>query len=232
VVGAGRHVGPPAGALLAALDGHRGEPATTPRADARSQSAAIANPADFCHLATLCAQQGGWPADIDAALAALPSLLAVSGDCARPGLYEFPADVTIAEILGAAGAGKARAVQVGGIAAPFTLADAFARPLTAAERAGDGTFIVYGPQRNLLREARGIMALFQERSCGQCTPCRNGLAVLLANADSLLRGERPAQSNREIISLGETVHLASKCPLGQAAPVAFLSVMERIAAHR
>lgn len=226
-VGLGEHIGRQADALLAALHGERGEPALAGERGAYGVSATLVqDPATLARIAGLCARQSAWPTDLDAALAATPELYSVSGDCARPGLYEFAPTTTVADLLRAAAGGDARAVQIGGLAAPFTLAAQFDQPL-GQSAAGDGAVIVYGPGRNLLEIARQILTLFAESSCGQCTPCRNGIPVLIENAEALLRGNRAPQSQRELCALAETIQRASRCPLGQAAPTAFLSLFRQ-----
>ena len=40
----------------------------------------------------------------------------VSGDCARPGVYELPLGITVAELLREVGGEGAKAVQIGGAA--------------------------------------------------------------------------------------------------------------------
>ena len=66
----------------------------------------------------------GWPASSPrastgsrasgTAASAGRKLFSVSGDCARPGVYEFPFGITIAELLEEVGGENAKAVQVGG----------------------------------------------------------------------------------------------------------------------
>ncbi len=68
--------------------------------------------------------------------------------------------------------------------------------------------------------ALNLMRFFEDESCGQCTPCRNGTekAVQLmsdAKWNPALLGE-----------LAEVMGQASICGLGQAAPNPLLSVLK------
>jgi [NiFe] hydrogenase diaphorase moiety large subunit len=65
-----------------------------------------------------------------------------------------------------------------------------------------------------------------EESCGQCTPCREGNAKLLEGVEMLEKGECSTGYLNELLKLGETMQVASKCGLGQSSPNAFLSIME------
>jgi formate dehydrogenase len=67
--------------------------------------------------------------------------------------------------------------------------------------------------------ALNLMKFFEDESCGQCTPCRNGTekAVKLMSASSW---------NKDVLAdLGQVMADASICGLGQAAPNPLKSVM-------
>jgi [NiFe] hydrogenase diaphorase moiety large subunit len=78
----------------------------------------------------------------------------------------------------------------------------------------------------MLDVAINFMEFFCEESCGQCTPCRVGTETLLEGLDMLEAGTCSMKYLRELISLGETMQVASKCGLGQSAPNAFLSIVK------
>jgi [NiFe] hydrogenase diaphorase moiety large subunit len=86
--------------------------------------------------------------------------------------------------------------------------------------------IVFGKHRNMLRVAKNFLEFFVEESCGQCTPCRDGNVKLLDTVESLERGTCSMRQLREVIALGETMQVASKCGLGQSSPNAFLSIIK------
>ena len=64
-----------------------------------------------------------------------------------------------------------------------------------------------------------LMRFFEDESCGQCTPCRNGtsMAVKLMKQKSW---------NKELLTeLSKTMNKASICGLGQAAPNPLQSII-------
>ena len=81
------------------------------------------------------------------------------------------------------------------------------------------------PQINLLEAAKDILAYFHDASCGQCTPCRNGIPVLIKSLQPAVKNSKKKKSLSEMRSLAETIQLTSKCSLGQCAPNAYLSIL-------
>jgi [NiFe] hydrogenase diaphorase moiety large subunit len=76
----------------------------------------------------------------------------------------------------------------------------------------------------MLQVARNFLEFFVDESCGQCTPCREGVPKLLEGVRMLQQGVCSMAYLKELCSLGETMRLASKCGLGQSAPNAFVSI--------
>ena len=75
-------------------------------------------------------------------------------------------------------------------------------------------------QDDVKAAALNLMRFFEDESCGQCTPCRNGTekAVQLMS-----RGIWDAALLSEV---AEVMGQASICGLGQAAPNSLLSVLK------
>ena len=59
------------------------------------------------------------------------------------------------------------------------------------------------------------MEFFVEESCGQCTPCRIGNIKLLEGVEKVEAGDCALSYITELIELGKSMQLASKCGLGQ-----------------
>ena len=78
----------------------------------------------------------------------------------------------------------------------------------------------------MLDVARNFLEFFVEESCGQCTPCREGNAILLEGVELLAQGVCSMKYLKDLCSLGESMQLASKCGLGQSSPNAFLSIVK------
>ncbi|MDP7286918.1 MAG: NADH-ubiquinone oxidoreductase-F iron-sulfur binding region domain-containing protein [Phycisphaerae bacterium] len=152
--------------------------------------------------------------------------MSISGDCANPGVYEFPLGVSIADVLAAVGAENSKAVQIGGASGQCIPASQFDRKIAFEDVATGGSVIVFGPDRDMLDVVDNFMEFFVEESCGQCTPCREGNEKLLEGVKMLAAGKCSMKYLNELCSLGRTMQVASKCGLGQSSPNAFLSVVE------
>jgi [NiFe] hydrogenase diaphorase moiety large subunit len=152
-------------------------------------------------------------------------IFSVSGDCRRPGVYELPLGLTVAELLKEVGGEDAKAVQVGGAAGQCVPAREFGRSIAFEDIPTGGSVIVFGPQRDMLEVLKNFLEFFVDESCGQCTPCRCGNPKLLEGVELLRNGACSMAYLKELCALGETMQVASKCGLGQSSPNAFLSVV-------
>jgi [NiFe] hydrogenase diaphorase moiety large subunit len=150
----------------------------------------------------------------------------VSGDVARPGVYEFPLGVPISEVLDAAGAERAQAAIVGGAAGTCVPATEFSRTISYEDVSTGGAVIVIGEHRDLLDVVENLQAFFVNESCGQCTPCRIGNIRLLAGIRDLRQGQCGPERLDDLVALGQTMRMTSKCGLGQSSPNVFCSMVK------
>jgi [NiFe] hydrogenase diaphorase moiety large subunit len=220
----GDYIGREPSALTAMLNGFR------PEYEAALPPAAwsyLIRPVDYFLKAAVVAADAFLPIDdLDSQIAQSPTIVSVSGDCAQSGVYEVKDGATIADLLKRVGGEDAYAVQVGGMSAGLTLSEDFDRPITKEALAQTASVIVYGPDANLAEAARDILRYFHDASCGQCTPCRNGIPVLVKSLQPVPANKKKQTSRSELRSLAETIQLTSKCSLGQNAPNAYLSILD------
>ena len=114
-------------------------------------------------------------------------IFSVSGDVALPGNYEVPMGTPFAKLLELAGGvqgGALKAVIPGGSSAPILPAsimmditmdyDAIAK---AGSMLGSGAVIVLNDTRCMVKSLQRLSAFYMHESCGQCTPCREGLVT-------------------------------------------------------
>jgi len=229
-LGAGAYVCGEETALIESLEGHRGEPRNRPPYPVDTgfclRPTIVNNVEPLAWAACVLARGAQWFKSHGTQASTGRKLLSVSGDCARPGVYELPLGVTVAELLQEVGATDAKGVQVGGAAGIMVPPTEFERRLAFEDIATGGSIIVFGPGRDMLQVAHNFLEFFVEESCGQCTPCREGNAKLLEGVELLQAGRCSSDYLCELESLGETMQLASKCGLGQTSPNAFLSIVK------
>jgi [NiFe] hydrogenase diaphorase moiety large subunit len=228
-MGAGAYVCGEETALIESLEGHRGEPRNRPPFPVNTgflgQPTIVNNVETLASVSAILANGAAWFKAIGTETSSGFKLFSVSGDCGAPGVYEFPLGLTVDDLLAAVGGAGAKAVQIGGASGVCVPASAFGRRIAFEDLATGGSVIVFGQGRDMLRVAKNFMEFFVEESCGQCTPCRAGNAKLLEGIEMLERGACSSAYLNELLALGETMQLASKCGLGQSSPNAFVSIM-------
>ncbi len=136
----------------------------------------------------------------------------VSGDCLNSGVYELPDDWTVEKILKETGNYPKFDffVQVGGDASGEVLNNKqLNKPASGA-----GSITIYNAKKYKPEEMlKKWIGFFVNESCGQCTPCREGVYRLneIINSDNL--------DWRLIEELLNNLDEASFCGLGSVVPV-------------
>lgn len=229
-MGAGAYVCGEETALIESLEGRRGEPRNRPPFPVISgfndAPTTVNNVETFAWVAAILAKGADWFAAIGTDKSTGPKLLSISGDVARPGVYEFPLGVPIADVLAAAGGENAKAAIVGGASGECVPAAEFGRAISYEDVSTGGAVIVLGPDRDLLEVLENLQWFFVNESCGQCTPCRVGNIKLLEGIQMLRRGECTAEHLQDLMGLSGTMQITSKCGLGQTSPNVFLSIIK------
>ncbi len=229
-LGAGAYICGEETALIESMEGMRGEPRDRPPYPVTDgylhKPTAVLNVETLAWIPAIILNGSKWFGEFGTEKSAGLKLFSVSGDCEHPGVYEFPMGVTIAEILKEAGGENAKAVQVGGAAGECVPAADFSRRLCFEDVPPGGSIIVFSDKHDMLEIVENFLEFFVDESCGQCTPCREGNGKLLEGVELLKKGKCSTAHLEELIRLGQSMKLASKCGLGQTSPNAFLSICE------
>jgi [NiFe] hydrogenase diaphorase moiety large subunit len=229
-MGAGAYICGEETALIEALEGFRGEPRNRPPFPVNTGflgRPSVVNNVETLASAACILQKGAdwWKAKGTANSTGI-KIFSVSGDCGKPGVYEFPMGITVAQLLKEVGGEGAKAVQVGGASGLCIPASQFQRAIAFEDIPTGGSIIVFGQQRDMLDVLHNFLDFFVDESCGQCTPCRLGNRKLLEGVELLMEGKCSMAYLQELCALGDTMQIASKCGLGQSSPSAFLSVVK------
>ena len=228
-LGAGAYVCGEETALLESLEGKRGTPRIRPPFPVTHGylgRPTVVNNVETLAKCCLIALHGGAAfAATGTAQSSGTKLLSVSGDCARPGVYEFPFGVSIGQVLEACGAQDTIAVQVGG-AAGITLAPyEFGRRVAFEDVPTAGAFMVFDSSRDMFDVAHNFVRFFAHESCGFCTPCRVGCVQLADTADRLVQGHAGPRDVARLQETGRLMQRLSHCGLGQTAAHPLLDVI-------
>ncbi len=155
----------------------------------------------------------------------------VSGRVKSPGVKLAPAGITVTELIeeycgGMAEGHSFKAYLPGGASGGILPAAKGDIPLDFDTLQPEGCFIgsaavvILSDRDDMKAVALNLMRFFEDESCGQCTPCRNGTEKAVA----LMR--QPKWDAPLLKELSAVMMDASICGLGQAAPNPLLSVMK------
>jgi len=230
-LGAGAYVCGEESALIESLEGKRGVPRNRPPYPVTNgflnQPTVVNNVETFASAALIAAKGGDWYRGIGTAKSAGTKLLSVSGDVARPGIYEYPFGVTIRQVLEDAGAADTQAVQVSGPSGICVADNEFERRIAFEDIPTAGAFMVFDRSRDMFEVARNFAQFFAHESCGFCTPCRVGTTLLRNLMDKIGEGHGTQVDITEIFRLARLLQTASHCGLGHTAPHPLLDTLEK-----
>jgi NADH:ubiquinone oxidoreductase subunit F (NADH-binding) len=165
-----------------------------------------------------------------------PKLFCVSGDVAKPGLYEVPFGVTLRELLkmagGVADKKSLKAVLFGGAAGAFATANHLDVKMTfedlraAGLPLGSGVVMVFDETRDIRDVLKRLGKFFAHESCGKCYPCQMGTQRQMEILNRVASGGILEGDFVRLQDVGWTMTEASLCGLGQTAASAVLSAMK------
>lgn len=232
LLGSGAYVCGEETALIESLEGNRGEPRNRPPFPVNTGymgNPTVVNNVETCVAVVHIVLKGAqWFKKIGTERSAGTKLISVSGDCEKPGVYEIRFGTSINEVLKMSAAKNTKAVQIGGASGACMWEKDFDRQISFEDIPTGGAVIIFDKSRDMMDVAGNFLRFFEEESCGQCTPCREGIPVLIEIWERS-RKEGLSEKDRAVLrSLAETMRLASKCGLGQSSPNAFLSIVDTI----
>lgn len=229
-LGSGAYVCGEETALIESLEGHRGEARNKPPFPVNTgymgYPTTVNNVETFATVCHIVTKGGEWYKEHGTDKSTGSKLLSISGDCAKPGVYEVPWGTTVKEILELVDAKNTKAVQVGGASGVCLNKDQFDRGIGYEDLGTGGSVMIFNEDRNMLDVLKNFMEFFVEESCGQCTPCRIGNVKLLEGVEMIEKGDFKFSYINQLKELGQTMQVSSKCGLGQSSPNPFISILE------
>ena len=192
--GAGAYICGEETSLMESLEGKRGYPRYKPPFPAQSgifgSPTTINNVETLAHVPLIVEKGGEAFSNIGASDMPGPALYGMSGHVKRPGVYEYPTGMLLSDLIYEVCGGMARdedlkAVVPGGSSVPPVRADQIDGISMNDESLGEvgsrtGTFcpLVLDQQTDMVAYLRRVAHFYQDESCGQCTPCREGTGWL------------------------------------------------------
>jgi [NiFe] hydrogenase diaphorase moiety large subunit len=233
-LGAGAYICGEESALIESLEGKRGRPRNRPPYPAThgylNQPTVVNNVETFACAAMIAFRGGKWFGETGTRQSSGSKVLSISGDCTRPGIYEYPFGISVQEILEDCGVDEAYAVQVGGPSGILVSWKEFERSISFEDLPSAGAFIIFGRGRDILETVRNYAHFFAHESCGFCTPCRVGTQLQKKIVDKIANGYGTASDLEELKHLAHLMRTMSHCGLGHTAPNPVLDMLEKFPA--
>jgi NADH-quinone oxidoreductase subunit F len=241
--GAGSYVCGEASALLSSLEGKRGYPRNRPpRLTVRGlyqRPTVVNNVETLSNIAWIVTNGGAAFRKVGTEKMPGTRLLSVSGHINRPGVYEIETGYPFARFLdeelgGMLGGRALKAVIPGGISAKVLTA-AEIQPLkldqavfdAAGSTLGSGGMIVIADGTCMVRLLQVMLRFYHHESCGQCTPCRDGMGWLHRVIDRIVAGEGRPGDIETLYDVSRWNDGTTICGMGDAAGYATIAILDK-----
>ncbi|MCA9949626.1 MAG: SLBB domain-containing protein [Anaerolineales bacterium] len=239
-LGAGAFVCGEETALIASVEGKRGQPRSRPPYPAElglwGEPTLINNVETFSNVAPIIRNGGDWYAKIGTETSKGTKVFALAGSITNTGLIEVPMGMSMREIIEEIGGGvpdngRCKAVQTGGPSGGCIPADYLDTPVDYESLSklgsimGSGGMIVMDESSSMVDVAKYFMEFCMTESCGKCIPCRVGTVHMHNLLEKIEQGKGTHKDLALLESLCDMVRHTSLCGLGQTAPNPVMSTL-------
>jgi bidirectional [NiFe] hydrogenase diaphorase subunit len=239
-LGAGAFVCGEETALIASIEGKRGQPRPRPPYPAESglygRPTLINNVETFANVPPILRKGSAWFASIGTERSKGTKVFALAGDIQNTGLVEVPMGLTLRDVIfdiggGVPNGGGFKAVQTGGPSGGCIPAEFLDYPvdyeslLKLGSFMGSGGMIVIADTACMVALARYFMEFCMSESCGKCIPCRVGTAQMYGLLTRITQGHATPADLQLLQEISDMVRNTSLCGLGQGAPNPVLSTL-------
>ncbi|MDR1520630.1 MAG: NAD(P)H-dependent oxidoreductase subunit E [Planctomycetota bacterium] len=239
-LGAGAFVCGEETALIASIEGRRGNPTPRPPYPAVKglwqMPSCVNNVETLANVPTIINRGGAWFASMGTEKSKGTKVFALTGKIKHSGLIEVPMGMSLRRIVESIGGGaatgkKIKAVQTGGPSGGVIPRKELDLPVCYDELKklgsimGSGGMIVMDEDDDMVDIAKFYLGFTVDESCGKCAPCRIGGKQLLLLMEKIADGRGEAADLEELSRLAISMKRASLCGLGQTAPNPVLSTL-------
>jgi NADH:ubiquinone oxidoreductase subunit F (NADH-binding)/(2Fe-2S) ferredoxin len=240
-MGAGAFVCGEETALMASIEGRRGEPRPRPPFPADSglwgKPTNVNNVETYANVPQIIINGPEWYSSFGNEKSKGTKTFAIAGDIKNSGLIEVPFGITLHDIIydvcGGIKDNKGfKAIQTGGPMGgclPATYLDLpmdYESMTKAGSMMGSGGLIVMDEDTCMVDIARFFMEFTQDESCGKCTPCRVGTRRILDILENICEGKGKDGDIETLEMLCKEIKATSLCGLGQGAPTPVESTLK------
>ncbi len=238
--GAGAFVCGEETSLIASIEGRPPEPRVRPPFPVQSgvwgSPTSINNVETWANVPAILNWGSAWFSALGTETSKGTKVFSLAGNVHNAGLVEVPMGITLREIIydiggGIPGGKRLKAVQTGGPSGGFIPSHLLDMPVDYERLSevgaimGSGGMVVMDDDTCIVDIAKYFLQFTNDESCGKCTACREGSAVLLGLLNKISAGDGEETDLELLEELGEAVRDASMCGLGQTLPNPVLSAV-------
>jgi len=240
--GAGAFICGESSALMASLEGKVGRPRPkyirSVEKGFRDSPSNLNNVETYANIPDIITNGGEWYRSFGTERSSGTKVFALTGNVYNIGLVEVPMGISLMEIVFGIGGGipnkrALKGVQTGGpsggcIPIPHKIADinvGYGKLAEAGSIMGSGGMIVMDEDTCMIEVSRYFVNFLVEESCGQCTPCREGLIRMREILNRITQGEGREGDVELLTEIGNFTNNFSLCGLGTSAANPVLSTI-------
>ncbi len=239
-LGAGAFVCGEETALIASIEGKRGQPRAKPPFPVQKglwgKPTIINNVETLANIPYIIRKGADWYAAMGTEKSKGTKVFALTGKIQNSGLIEVPMGIPLREVIydiggGIEGGRKLKAVQTGGPSGgciPASIIDTtldYESLGKVGSIMGSGGMVVLDETDCMVNVAKYFLQFTQSESCGKCVPCRVGTKRLLEILTRITEGHGRESDIELLETLSSDVKTSSLCGLGQSAPNPVLSTI-------
>ena len=166
-------------------------------------------------------------------------LFGISGHVEKPGMYELPLGLPLMEVLDRVAGGvwkgrKLKGVIPGGSSTPvLTPEEAKTVSLDYESMAehktmfGSGGIVVLDETVDIVKLVENLIYFYHHESCGQCTPCREGLGWMLKIVKKIIAGAGSMADIDLLVELCDNIEMKTVCVLSAACTMPVRSYLNK-----
>jgi len=241
-LGAGAFVCGEETALMASIEGNRGEPRPRPPYPAVKglfgKPTTENNVETFANIPQIILHGAEYFNSMGTEKSKGTKVFALGGKINNTGLVEVPMGTTLREIIEVIGGGipngkRFKAAQTGGPSGgciPASMIDIeidYDNLVAQGAMMGSGGLIVMDEDNCMVDIAKFFLEFTVDESCGKCSPCRIGTKRLYEILEKITSGHGTMEDLDKMEKLCHYIKENSLCGLGQTAPNPVLSTYER-----
>lgn len=239
-LGAGAFVCGEETAMIASIEGKRGNPRPRPPFPANKglfgKPTILNNVETFANIPQIILNGPDWFSSLGTEKSKGTKVFALGGKITNTGLIEVPMGITLGEIIFDIGGGSPnnkafKAVQIGGPSGGCLTTEHldipidYDRLIELGAMMGSGGMITMDEDNCMVDVARFFLDFTVDESCGKCTPCREGTRRMLEILEKICDGKGTHADLDKLESMAWTIKRTSLCGLGQTAPNPVLSTL-------